>query len=227
MKNAFTRPVALANVPPNQKSMREEALTKYLSTLAAGLLIGAAALQFSGSASGQSDGGWITLLDSTRMGDWDQVGTANWEMKDGAVVADKLLEGKSPGYLVSRNAYKDFQIRAEFWTDEEANSGVFIRCDQSKQISAKICYEVNIYDKRPDPSYGTGAIVNVAKVDPMPKAAGKWNTYEITAQGPHLVIVLNGQKTVDVQDSTHSSGPFALQYGSGVVKFRKVQIKPL
>jgi hypothetical protein len=25
-------------------------------------------------------------------------------------------------------------------------------------------------------SYGTGAIVNVAKVDPMPKAAGKWNT---------------------------------------------------
>jgi hypothetical protein len=41
------------------------------------------------------------------------------------------------------------------------------------------------------------------------------------------VIVLNGQKTVDVQDSKHLSGPFALQYGSGVVKFRKVQIKPL
>jgi hypothetical protein len=30
-----------------------------------------------------------------------------------------------------------------------------------------------------------------------------------------------------VQDSKHLSGPFALQYGSGVVKFRKVQIKPL
>ena len=61
----------------------------------------------------------------------------------------------------------------------------------------------------------------------MPKAAGKWNTYEITAQGPHLVVVLNGQKTVDVQDSKHASGQIALQYGSGVVKFRKVQIKPL
>ena len=36
----------------------------------------------------------------------------------------------------------------------------------------------------------------------MPKAGGKWNTYEITAQGPHLVVVLNGQKTVDVQDSS-------------------------
>jgi hypothetical protein len=28
----------------------------------------------------------------------------------------------------------------------------------------------------------------------MPKAAGKWNVYEITARGPHLVVVLNGQK---------------------------------
>ena len=51
---------------------------------------------------------------------------------------------------------------------------------------------------------------------------------EITAQGSHLVVVLNGQKTADVQDSKHNAGgPFALQYGSGVVKFRKVQIKPL
>ena len=61
----------------------------------------------------------------------------------------------------------------------------------------------------------------------MPKAGGKWNTYEITAQGAHFVVVLNGQKTADAQDCKHASGPFALQYGSGVVKFRKVQIKPL
>jgi hypothetical protein len=195
-------------------------------TLAAGLLIGAAALQFSGVASGQSDG-WITLLDGTKMGEWDEVGKANWAMKDGALVADKL-DGKDPSYLVSKTAYKDFQIKAEFWTDEEANSGIFIRCDEAKKIDAKICYEVNIFDKRPDPSYGTGAIVDVAKVDPMPKAAGKWNTYEITAQGSHLVVVLNGQKTADVQDSKHNAGgPLALQYGSGVVKFRKVQIKPM
>lgn len=43
---------------------------------------------------------------------------------------------------------------------------------------------------------------------------GKWNTYEITAKGPHFVVVLNGQKTADVQDSKHAAGPFALQYGS-------------
>jgi hypothetical protein len=199
---------------------------KRITALAAGIAIGLAALQYSNPASSQSEGGWITLLDNTKMGDWDEVGKANWEFKDGVLAADKLA-GKDLSYLVTKNSYKDFQIKAEFWTDEEANSGIFIRCDGTKVIDAKLCYEVNIFDKRPDPSYGTGAIVDVAKVNPMPKAAGKWNTYEITAQGPHLVIVLNGEKTADVQDSKHAEGPFALQYGSGVVKFRKVQIKPL
>jgi len=188
-------------------------------------LVGAAVLQYGGLASAEDDG-WVTLLDSSNKGDWGEVGKANWEMKDGALTVDKL-DGKDIAYLVSKTSYKDFQIKAEFWTDEEANSGIFRRCDQPDKIDAKICYEVNIFDKRPDPSYGTGAIVDVAKVNPMPKAAGKWNTYEITAQGPHLVIVLNGEKTADVQDSKHAEGPFALQYGSGVVKFRKVQIKPL
>jgi hypothetical protein len=67
-----------------------------------------------------------------------------------------------------------------------------------KQITATNAYEVNIFDTRPDPSYGTGAIVNVAKVDPMPKAGGKWNTFEITAKGPQLTVVLNGTQTVDI-----------------------------
>src|SRR4051794_40595875 len=198
---------------------------KRMSTLAAGLLIGAAAFQFSGVASGQSDG-WITLLDSTTKADFTEVGKANWEMKDGALAADKL-DGKDLSYLVTKTSYKDFQIKAEFWVDDAANSGIFIRCDQSDKIDSNICYEVNIFDKRPDPKYGTGAIVDVAKVDPMPKAGGKWNTYDITAKGTRLTVMLNGEKTADVDDSKHAAGPIALQYGSGVVKFRKGQIKPL
>ena len=99
---------------------------------------------------------------------------------------------------------------------------------------------MNIWDVRPDPSYGTGAIVNVAKVDPMPKAGGKWNVYEITAKGSTFTVVLNGQKTVDgAQDAKFATGRIALQHGlgnkdakgvevdTGVVKFRKVEIKPL
>ena len=79
---------------------------KRMSTLAAGLLIGAAALQFSSVASGQSDG-WVTLVDGTKMGDWTEVGKANWAMKDGALVADKI-DGKDPSYLVSKDVLQGF-----------------------------------------------------------------------------------------------------------------------
>lgn len=174
-----------------------------------------------------SQDGWVTLVDGTKMGDWDKVSDANWELKDGALVADKLISGKDPAYLVSKKSYKDFQIKAEFWADDAANSGIFIRCKTAKVIDSKECYEVNIFDKRPDPTYGTGAIVDVAKVNPMPKAGGKWNTFEITAKGPKLTVIFNGEKTADVEDGKLASGPLALQYGSGVVKFRKVQIKEL
>ena len=213
------------NVAPGSHAIvyREDIMIRAVAITFALLTAGFAAIELAPQAVGQTGPGWVTLTDGKTMGDWMNTGEANWRIEDGALVADK---GKG-GHLVTKDSYKNFQIYAEFWSDEEANSGIFIRCDGTKVIDAKVCYEVNIFDKRPDPSYGTGAIVDVAKVNPMPKAAGKWNTYEITAQGPHLVIVLNGEKTADVQDSKHAEGPFALQYGSGVVKFRKVQIKPL
>ena len=89
-------------------------------------------------------------------------------------------------------------------------------------------YEVNIYDKRPDQSYATGAIVDFAKVaQPAPKAANRWNTFEITARGDRLVVLLNGQQTAEVRDSKYSSGPIALQSAAGTIRFRKVQIRTL
>ena len=107
-----------------------------LITATIGLAAGFVALQYSYPASSQSEGGWVTLLDNSKMGDWDRLGDANWSLKDGAVVANKK-EGKDNAYLVTKTAYKDFQIKAEFWADTEANSGIFIRCDNPKDVTAK------------------------------------------------------------------------------------------
>ena len=179
-----------------------------------------------GACSSMSSGpGWVVLFDGSNLDNWNAIGNANWRIADGAVMADS--GDKRQGYLVSKSSYADFQVRAEFWVDDEANSGVFLRCGDPKSVGAKNAYEVNIFDKRPDPSYGTGAIVYVAKASTVLKAGGKWNTYEITAKGPHLTIVLNGVKTAEIDDSQHASGPIALQYGAGVVKFRRVEIRPL
>ena len=179
-----------------------------------------------------TEDGWTTLLDANprTLENWNRVGDANWRVEDGAVVAD---EGKG-GFLVSKNSYSNFQIRAEFWADHTTNSGVWIRAGDPNKIATASAYEVNIYDGRPEPSYGTGAIVDLAKVEPMPKAGGKWNTYLITAEGPRLLVDLNGQRTANITDYKFAAGAIALQYGSGpnnapggAIKWRKVQIRPL
>lgn len=172
-------------------------------------------------------GGWTTLVDgASGLDNFSRVGEANWAAVDGAIQATQ--GGKDPAYLVTKTSYRDFAVRVEFWASDDANSGVFLRCQDPGRITDENCYEANIFDQRPDPTYGTGAIVKVAKApDPMPKAGGKWNTYEITAKGTRLVLVLNGVKTVEVDDGKLASGPIALQWGRGTIKFRKVEIRPL
>jgi hypothetical protein len=179
-------------------------------------------------AKSQTGEGWVTLVDGKTMGDWDKAGLeANWRIEDGALVADKKTGTQGTSHLVTRQKYKDHMIHAEFWASDDANSGIFVRCSDPKKPGATSCYEVNVYDQRKDPTYGTGAIVNFSEVSPMPKAGGKWNTFEITAKGRNITVVLNGKKTADLHNGLFAEGPFTLQYGSGVVKFRKVAVKPL
>jgi 3-keto-disaccharide hydrolase len=191
----------------------------------AGILMAATTLAMVGCATG--GGGWTTMVDGAKgMENFNQVGDANWSATDGVIQA--TAGGKDPSYLVSKATYKDFVIRVEFWASDDANSGVFLRCQNPGVITDENCYEVNIFDQRPDPTFATGAIVKVAKFKgDMQKAGGKWNAYEITARGNRLMVVLNGQTTVDVEDSKLASGPIALQWGRGVIKFRKVDIRPL
>src|SRR5262245_53073136 len=120
---------------------------KRWSILVAGLMIiGSAALWQPQQASGQAGGGWVTLFDAKNLDNFTPIGDANWKLADGVVHA-----AKGNGFLVSKNSYTDFQIRAEFWVDDDANSGIFIRCTDPQKITATNAYEVNIFDKRPDP----------------------------------------------------------------------------
>lgn len=164
---------------------------------------------------------WRTLFDGRSLDGWIRRGDANWMLQDGAVQADA-----GSGFLVSDETFGDVEIRAEFWVSEDANSGIFIRCTNPFRIDPVSAYEVNIYDRRPDPDYGTGGIVGVAKVSPMPKAGGRWNVMEILAKGERFTVTVNGVRTVDnVRDASHAHGRIALQYGAGLVKFRRIQVR--
>jgi hypothetical protein len=202
-------------------------LSRRAYALAVGLIaVAFVALQFAPRAAGQTGEGWIVLLDDKNMGDWSKVGESNWRQEDGAVVADKKAS-QDAAHLVSKASYKDFQLYVEFWASDDANSGIFLRCQDPAKITDRSCYEANIFDQRKDPTYGTGGIVHFVEVNPMPKAGGKWNTYEITAKGRQITVVLNGQKTAELNNGLFAEGPFTLQHGAGVIKFRKVAIKPL
>ena len=176
----------------------------------------------SSMAAGQAGNAWDVLLDGTSLKGWNVVGDANWAVVDKVVQADK-----GSGFLVTPASYRDFQITLEFWVSDDANSGVFLRCSDPKTINQMNAYEVNIFDKRPDQSYRTGGIVDVAKPASIIQTGGKWNNYDITARGPQLTVVLNGAKVVDVKDTKHAEGPIGLQYGAGTVKFRNVRIRKL
>jgi len=188
--------------------------------------MGTAAMLLSACDSGTGSD-WQVLIDGQDgLENFNQVGDANWTAANGYIEATESTGG--PAWLVTPESYGDFELLVEFWTSDDGNSGIYLRCQEPARITDRNCYEANIYDQRPDPSYGTGGIVHIAAVsEPLPKAGGQWNTYRITLDGPRLQVVLNGQTTADVEDSQFAAGPIALQWGQGTIRFRRLEVRPL
>ena len=185
-----------------------------------GILLGTIGVVTAAAQTKPSD--WVTLFDGTNLDHFTRVGNANWTIANGVVEATS-----GPGFLVTKEIYDNFEIRVEFWVDDNGNSGVYMRCQDAAKITDTTCYEANVFDKRPDQSGRTGAIVHIAKPLAIVDAANKWNTYEIVAKGPQLTVRLNGTLTAQAEDQKFARGPIALQYAAGTVRFRRVQIRRL
>src|SRR5215467_4535720 len=121
------------------------------------------------------------LTDGKKMDNFNKVGDADWRIAEGAIVANN-----GRGFLVSKQSFDNFRLRAEFYPDEETDSGIFIRCDDPQRPSAQSCYEINIYDTNTNRNNGTGAVVNVTPPERSPQTELKWNVLEIEAKGPQL-----------------------------------------
>jgi len=193
------------------------------STIAMGLLFAGLGAVLGLSSEAAEQASKMTMLtDGRDFKNFDQVGNASWRIAERAIAADK-----GAGYLVTKESYGDFKLRAEFWADEGTNSGVFIRCENPQMPNAQTCYEVNIFDRNPNAGNATGAIVNVAKVDRPPQTEFKWNVIEIEAKGSQLNVSVNGERTASAHDTKHARGRIGLQYATGVIYWRKVEIQPL
>ena len=181
--------------------------------------LGLAGFQAPG-VSAQED--FTVLFDGSGLGAFNPIGDANWEIVDGVVQADS-----GSGFLVTKESYGDFHLTLDFWVDEPANSGIFVRCADPESVNDRNSYEVNIYDTRADQTYRTGGIVHIAPPSSVVMTGGRWNSYDIRVEGSRILVTLNGLHMVDVEDTQFADGPIALQYGLGVVKFRNVRVRSL
>jgi hypothetical protein len=178
--------------------------------------------------------GWVLLFDGTTTRGWAPSGNADWNVEDGT-----LTFSSGRGVLATVASYANFELKLEFWVASDANSGVFLRCTPRDRGTA--FYEVNIFDAHE--TAPTGSIINVQPGAPAvpahsvlperPATTERWNTYEITADGDHLVVRLNGRITSDVREDSLRlvDGPIQLQAagpgGPGIARFRNIKIRPL
>ena len=199
-------------------------MKRLIAIVAASLLVTLAVFGCAGYPAGQ---GWVTLIDGNAgLENFTRLGGANWRAEGGAIVADKSTT-KGASVLVSKQTFKDFELYAEFWADHDTNSGLYIRCTDQSKVSSASAYEAQIWDRNPNASRSTGALLPMSSVPPIYKAGGRWNTYEIYAKGQQITIKLNGVVTVHVEDGRYPAGAIGLQQNAGVIKWRKLLVRPL
>ena len=151
-------------------------------------------------------------------------------------------ESASPGAtILTKEEFANYVLRAEFRAHPRVNSAIMLRQGRPQpQVPAAGAqgYELQIRDKvltdRTGGSFLTGSIVNVQNApEGTSIVPGQWNTFDVTINGDHIVVLYNGKKVIDVHDSRRSSGAIGLQSAhpedpaGAFVEFRNLRIKRL
>jgi hypothetical protein len=190
------------------------------------------------------EAGFVSLFDGKSLDGWKRNGgkPEAWGVEDGAIVS----HGDGGGWLASVRPHADFVLRLEFRLSPESNSGVYLRAPDDNSHISRTGLEIQLLDethpryKGIQPWQLSGAIYHVAAPEPGHlRPTGRWNSIEIRAEGPHLVITLNGAVVVDDRLDAHASlekehpglkrtqGRIGLQSHNGRVEFRNIRIADL
>lgn len=197
-----------------------------------------------------SEPGFQPLFDGQDLDGWQRFGA---RPKPGepdrafGVEGDRIVSyGEGGGWLGTEREYGDFVLRLEFRLTPGSNSGIYLRAPADASHISRTGLEIQLLDedaprhKDIRPWQKTGAIYHVAAPElGHLKPPGEWNRLEIRAEGPHILILLNGAPVVDDRLDHHPElekehpglkrrrGRIGLQSHNGRVDFRDLQIKPL
>ena len=168
----------------------------------------------------------VALFNGKDLSNWTLTGKNQW------TVAGGILGNPKPGSnLVSKQAFTDFKLHAEFRVPKGGNSGLYLRGR----------YEVQIEDSRgmePGSLHLGGVYGFIAPNEDAARAPGEWQTYVITLVGRLVTVVLNGKTVISRQeipgitggalDSDEGApGPIMVQGDHTSVEFRKLVITPI
>jgi hypothetical protein len=140
---------------------------------------------------------WKQLFDGKDLVGWKHVGPGEMTVQDGTIKTSGGMgllywTGGKLGDCVIRVVYK--------MEHENDNSGVFVRIPLEPReawMPVNYGYEVQI-DNSPDDYHVTGDLYSFTKALARPGKPGpEWNTMEITLDGPHTRVSVNGVKVTD------------------------------
>jgi len=140
---------------------------------------------------------WKQIFTGKDLTGWKQVGPGHFEVENGML---KPIGGMGLLYYTGKKI-ENSVIRVVFKvTKPDDNAGVFIRIPvepREEWMPVHYGYEVQIYDAG-DEHHSTGVLYSLTTAQARAsKPTGEWNTMEITLDGPHTVVVLNGTKVTD------------------------------
>ena len=169
--------------------------------------------------------GWILLFDGQSMNGWTVRGDPEWEVVDGTI---RGYRSSGSFAMSTEESFADFHLKVDFWISETANSEILFRGPAEGPLSPGNAYGANIDDNHEH--FITGGLTFIQNADAVVKTIGQWSTFEVIADGQHIVTIVNGIKTIDIVDDRYSSGVIGVQYAlsrSGELKFRNIKLRRL
>jgi hypothetical protein len=124
----------------------------------------------------------------------------------GWVVENGVLSAKAGGTIWTKESYGDFILDLEFKVSKDANSGVFLRAGDIKDVLSAL--EIQIHESTDGSKYGmVGALYDAKPPSKnMAKPTGEWNRYTITCRDSKVSLVFNGEQVLnlDLNDWTEA-----------------------
>ena len=184
--------------------------------------------------------GFTALFNGKDLSGW-QGDSRLWKVKDGVIIGNtEGVKLEHNTFLMTEKKYSDFVLRVKVKLRNH-NSGVQFRSEVKEDYAAKgyqadvaeATYFGMLYEEQ-----GRGilpywnALSDQERADIFKAAkTGDWNEYEITCEGDHVKMVLNGKVTLDFQDPEGAKeGIIGLQLHAGPgmeVEFKDIYIKDL